>query len=282
MEFIIPVNQQLMIDWGVTLQQYSLIYIIALAEDGTWAEKKIIDNKEFVFITKPKFHKELPIIKNEKHIRATLLRIIDKGLIEKADDLRTFWRLTDIGSKIKEKYTKNQTNEGAESEVPEDELFDRFWYLFPKHASKKEAQEEFSILTQEQKDHAIYSAKLYAEAMQETEKKFIMLAKNWIAKAKYEDYNFIVEDEKLKEQTQDKIKVLAEKLRQVVGKYRKNKEDEQIRVPIEQIQLKKGGDLFTKEEKSMLLEMGYTVENYDDIEFQDGEIEINLRGYFND
>ncbi len=286
MEFVIPVKQQLLMEWDVSFNQYGIVFIISKLKD--WAEKKIENDKDYYFMTNGKFFEELPSGTNERNIVRNIKKLVDKEIIEKEIIKgRTFYRLSDdIGSKIYDESPKEISKKGANnsdsSQKEECELFSKFWFIFPRKASKREALEEFETLTSEQKDHAIHGAKLYAQEHQETEKKFIKLAKNWLNEAMYEDYDYQKEQVKQESKSRDKISTLVEKIRQVLGKYRREKgtQEATIKGQLDQIQLKKGGDLFTTDEKAMLIEFDYTIENYDDIEFQDGEIEINIRGYF--
>ncbi|MGK0255489.1 MAG: hypothetical protein ACI81I_000085 [Arcobacteraceae bacterium] len=286
MELLIPVKQKLLMEWNISFNQYAIVYLISKLKD--WAEKKEYDGKIYYFLTKTKVFEELPCGTNERNVVRNIKKLIEYNLIEKEIIRgRTFYRLSDNkGSKIYEKTAEKITNEGVNSKVEAiefTELFEKFWFLFPRKSSKDEAVAAFKILTSDEQQKAITAAKIYAETSQEVDAKFITLAKNWLKNKNFndEEYNYKEINETTKQN--DNISAIVYKIQQVLAKYRKlqaDKKQEYLQNKITETQLKEGGEFFTFEEKEMLNEIGYTIDNYDDIEFQEGEIESNFRGYF--
>jgi predicted secreted protein len=306
MEYTLLINQALLIEWDLNFTQYAIAYIIAKARD--WSEQLNFEGKSFYYLTKSKIYTELPILRAKdkpiskegtdkpndselRKIKRAIGDLIKKGIIEKYDlnINKTYYRMTDSkGAKIYDNYVNKAPKKGAEifmrEEKSEDlELFEQFWFLYPRHSGKEQTKEKFLDLDVEDKQKAIDAVKIFAEQQQGVETKFILLAKNWLDQKMYLDYeNTPTHDEFSSTKEDDWISEFVYKIRQCVAKYRKLKDDERIdflNIRMAEMVKKDGDELFEDREKQVLYEIAYDVRTFDELEYQEGEIEIHLRDY---
>lgn len=120
MKFTITINQEKAIEWGLNLQQSSLIDLFLLLPQ--WADAEVIDGEVWYFFAKPKMLEEMPILsKNGKvdtiYRQVKALQEIDLLNYRKVGR-KDYWQLS---SKIKEwsfkNSEKNPSNHGKKSEL---------------------------------------------------------------------------------------------------------------------------------------------------------------------
>ncbi len=250
--------------------------------------KHIKDGKKWVFNTLEQWLEQFPFWS-----RSTLLRIIkdlekdkyiftkqyDKNLLnrtnwytinyEKIEELKEKLKPTSIESKKEDKkVTKKSPNEGAKIQS---DGFKEFWSAYPrKTGGKALALTQFEKLSKDEKKRAIYSASRYALSVSETEEKYIKTAKKWLEHRYFEDY----EIEKKEIKNNEKISivdVLEGKITYLI--------DKKFPLEVEIWEQMEGQKMiFTQKEQETLKELGNSLEDYKEMEYQKGQIRAYLQG----
>lgn len=247
--------------------------------------KHIVDGRKWVFNTSEQWCEQFPfwskstlkrIIKSLKEENWIETEHLDKNLLN-----RTNWytinyekinklakTLEDKREKENEELAKKPPNEGADNFSEE---FKIFWKHYPrKFGGQKLAFEEFKKLNEEDRKLAIFGAEKYATQTEGFEYKYIKTAKAWLKDQYYIEY-----DQTQAEQTSPKTslaRVLSDKINILLSQ-----EELQI-VPIWE-QIYKDKNLFSTTEQDILKNIGNTIEDYKDMEFQKGQIYTFLQGF---
>jgi hypothetical protein len=248
--------------------------------------KNKIDEKIWVFNSLEEWEKQFPywssrtiqrIIKNLKNKNLLITKQIDKNKMN-----RTNWYTINYETmnKIQQKHTSNKQKE--EEKTPKkspneggkiySDAFIQFYNLFPKKYGKKLALQEFNKLNETNQKMAIKAAKQYAEYIEENEieAKYIKHSYIWLKEELYLD----VEDDVKKVNTPKKL-TTADKLNQKILKILASNFDTTITIDKQ----KEGGELlFEKKEQKILCDLEHSIEDYQEMEFQKGEILKYLKG----